>query len=122
MNILVTLDENYVPYLNVMLSSLKESNKGEFFQIYLLHTNMNESALDKTRRILGDGGRINMIRADEKMLDSAPTTSRYPKEIYYRIFAAKYLPKGLDRVLYLDPDIIVNGSLKKLYSLDMGDS
>lgn len=122
MNILVTLDENYVPYLNVMLSSLKESNKDEFFQIYLLHTNMNESALDKTRRILGDSGRINMIRADEKMLDSAPTTSRYPKEIYYRIFAAKYLPKGLDRVLYLDPDIIVNGSLKKLYSLDMGDS
>lgn len=66
MNILVTLDENYVPYLNVMLSSLKESNKGELFEIYLLHTNMNESALDKTRRILGDGGRINMIRADEK--------------------------------------------------------
>ena len=63
MNILVTLDENYVPYLNVMLSSLKESNKGEFFEIYLLHTNMNESALDKTRRILQNqydsGGREN---------------------------------------------------------------
>lgn len=122
MNILVTLDENYVPYLNVMLFSLKESNKGEFFDVYLLHTDMREEALDETRRILGEQGRINMLRADEKMLDSAPTTSRYPKEIYYRIFAAKYLPTELDRVLYLDPDIIVNKSLSELYSLDMGYS
>ncbi|MCD8362411.1 MAG: glycosyltransferase family 8 protein [Lachnospiraceae bacterium] len=37
-------------------------------------------------------------------------------EIYYRIFAARYLPDSLDRILYLDPDVIINGSLSSLYS------
>ena len=62
-----------------------------------------------------------MINADEVGLEDAPTTARYPKEIYYRIFAAKYLPATLDRVLYLDPDLIVNGSLKELYTLPMDE-
>lgn len=57
---------------------------------------------------------------DESGLTDAPTSDRYPKAIYYRIFAAKYLPHTLDRVLYLDPDLIVRKSLRTLYELPMG--
>ena len=46
-------------------------------------------------------------------------TLGYPKAIYYRIFAAKYLPHTLDRVLYLDPDLVVRKSLRALYELPM---
>ena len=35
--------------------------------------------------------------------------------MYYRLFAARYLPTEIDRVLYLDPDIVVNGNLQELY-------
>lgn len=120
-NILVTLDENYVKYLNIMLSSLTDTNKDSFFDVYLLHSGIREKAVEKTRKILGTNGELKMIKASEDKLNDAPVTARYPKEIYYRIFAAKYLPKDLDRVLYLDPDVVVNGSIKALYSLDMGD-
>lgn len=121
MNILVTLDENYIPYLNVMLSSLLRSNPDEQFSVYLLHSAVREQALVKTRRILGDRGELTAIQVSDAGLENAPTTSRYPFEIYYRIFAARYLPQHLDRVLYLDPDLIVNGSLKRLYTMHMRD-
>lgn len=121
MNILVTLDENYIPYLNVMLSSLLRSNPDEQFSVYLLHSAVREQALAKTRRILGDRGELTAIQVSDAGLENAPTTSRYPFEIYYRIFAARYLPQHLDRVLYLDPDLIVNGSLKRLYTMHMRD-
>lgn len=119
-NILVTLDENYVKYLNIMLSSLIDSNEDSFFDVYVLHSKIREKAVEKTRKILGKNGELKMIKASEDGLNDAPVTARYPKEIYYRIFAAKYLPEALEKVLYLDPDVVVNGSLKELYNLDMG--
>ncbi len=120
-NILVTLDKNYIPYLNVMLYSLIKSNPDCFFDVYLLHSSLKQHNTSSTMQILGKNGNLIMIKANNIGLDDAPTTARYPKEIYYRIFAAKYLPSHLDRVLYLDPDIIVNGSVKELYKLDLKD-
>lgn len=119
MNILVTLDANYLFCLNTMLSSLLYSNPGRFFRVYVLHSSIAESQVAVTRQILGGRGELILLRADEAGLEDAPTTARYPKEIYYRIFAARYLPASLDRVLYLDPDIIVNGRLDELYTLPM---
>lgn len=121
LNLLVTLDANYIPHLNVMLSSLLNSNPDCCFDVYLLHSSVNEMDTASTVRVLADKGKLFMINTDEVRLEDAPTTSRYPKEIYYRIFAAKYLPDTLDRVLYLDPDLIVNGSLKELYHLPMDE-
>lgn len=118
-NILVTVDENYIPYLNVMLTSLLKSNPDCWFDIYLLHTSVRDEALVKTKEILEPSGQLISVRANDIGLENAPVTERYPKEIYYRIFAARYLPDTLDKVLYLDPDLIVNGSIKALYGLPM---
>ncbi len=121
MNILVTLDENYIPYLNVMLSSLLYSNPDEYFDIYLLHSGVRKQMLGETEQILGKRGKLTSIRVNDIRLENAPTSSRYPREIYYRIFAAKYLPQNLDRIIYLDPDLIVNKPLRELYAMDMRD-
>ena len=37
--------------------------------------------------------------------------------MYYRLLAAEFLPETLDRVLYLDPDIIVIRPLEELYHM-----
>ena len=119
-NILVTLNEAYVPHLNTMLMSLISNNKNIVPKVYLLHSSVKESTLKLTRRILSQSnGELFTIYADEETLKEAPTTERFPREMYYRIFAAKYLPKELDRILYLDPDIIINGSVKELYEIHM---
>ncbi len=118
-NLLVTLDENYLTQLNVMLFSLIRCNPDCEFDVYLLYSDIPGSALAQTERTLAGHGRLLPIRAQDLNLDQAPTTARYPKEIYYRIFAACYLPDILDRVLYLDPDVIVNGSILPLYHTPM---
>ncbi len=120
-NILVTVDENYVPQLNVMLTSLLYSNPDCDFHVYLLHSGLEEASVRTTRTILDGAGELILIAVDESTLANAPTTARYPHEIYYRIFAAQYLPANLDRVLYLDPDLIVNRSILSLYHIDMED-
>ena len=120
MNLLVTLNEVYLPYLNTLLSSVIYHNPDTYFTVYLLHTSIREEKTEKTKAILGTRGELVLIEADGHGLDDAPTTDRFPKEMYYRIFAAKYLPENVDKVLYLDPDIIVNGSLRELYEMPLG--
>ncbi len=119
LNLLVTLDERYLPHLNVMLFSLLRANPGYRFDVYVLHTAIPEQAFGATEETLGERGRLLPLKVNDPRLDGAPTSGRYPREIYYRIFAAKYLPRDLERVLYLDPDLIVNGSVLPLYETDM---
>ena len=121
MNLLVTLNEAYLPYLNTLLFSVLYHNPDTYFTVYLLHTSIREEMTEQTNVILGTSGELIMIEAEGHGLDDAPTTDRFPKEMYYRIFAAKYLPEDVDRVLYLDPDIIVNGSLNELYEIPLGE-
>lgn len=91
-NLLVTFDRNYVPYFNVMLSSLLYSNPEEYFNIYILHTTLEDRDLKESRKLLGERGEIFPVTVREDSLESAPTTDRYPKEIYYR-----YLPRNIFR-------------------------
>lgn len=118
-NVLVTLDTYYLPQLKVMLSSLLDHNPGQEFCVFLLHSSIREEDLAPVRRLLGKQGELIPIQMDASALANAPTTARYPAEMYYRIFAAQYLPDTVDRVLYLDPDVVVNGPVDKLYRMQM---
>lgn len=120
MNLLVTLNEAYLPYLNTLLASILYHDPDTYFTVYLLHTSIRKETVEDTRILLGTRGELVMIEATDHGLDDAPTTEQFPREMYYRIFAAKYLPDTVDRVLYLDPDIIVNGSLRELYDMPLG--
>lgn len=120
-NLLVTCDENYISPLNVMLMSVISSNPDVFFNVYLLHECIDEQRMATTRKLLGSKGKLIMIQINEKQMVHAPITQRYPKEMYYRIFASKYLPDTLDKVLYLDPDIVVINSLENLYDIRLED-
>ena len=120
MNILVTIDRNYLPHFAAMLYSLLASNPTGRFSVYVMNSTLTEDDLAYARRIIGNRGEIHLVRVAEDGLADAPTTDRYPREMYYRIFAAEYLPRELDRVLYLDPDMIINGSLGELYDMQMG--
>ncbi|WP_312813635.1 glycosyltransferase family 8 protein [Sedimentibacter sp.] len=123
MNILLTLNSNYIEQLIVMLTSLVKSNANENFEVYIAHSSLDEEDIFLINSsICKDRCKIIDVKIPSGMFNEAPTTDRYPKEMYYRIFAAQYLPEFLDRILYLDPDIVVINSISSLYNMDMGDN
>ena len=52
---------------------------------------------------------------DESLFAEAPVTKQYPQEMYYRLLAGHLLPPEVERVLYLDPDILVINPLRPLW-------
>lgn len=120
MNILVTLNAGYLKQLTVMLFSLLKANPATSVSLYVLHTSLTETHFEKLKRICPERLEIHSIVIPEEFLADAPTSGRYPVEMYYRIFAAQLLPETVDRILYLDPDLVVLNSLETLYTLEFG--
>jgi len=119
MNILVTLNSNYLKQLVVMITSLTQSNPGIHFIVYIAHTSMTERDFTFINQHVDTFNcTIVGIKIPDDLFSNAPITRRYPKEMYYRIFAAQFLPKELERILYLDPDLVVINSLNTLYNID----
>lgn len=122
-NILVTIDDNYLDPLLVMLYSLFISDVEEEFSVYLLYNNITDNNIEIIRRqVERKGNKFYPIKIDSSKLKEAPTTNRYPLEMYYRLLAIEFLPDNLDRILYLDPDMIIRGNLNELYNMDMNDA
>lgn len=124
MNILVSCDENYINPLKTMLYSLFESNDRNM-DIYLIHKDISDKKLEEVENFIKKVSRkkasFNPIKVSN-IFSKAKTTFYYTEEMYYRLLAYKYLPKDLDKILYLDPDILVLNSCKKLYEIDLSDN
>lgn len=122
-NILVTLNSAYVAPLTTMLRSLAESNKGEAINLYVAYSSLTQDDFQSIRYALSDAdAEVYPIKLDDELFNNAPSLKRISKETYYRIFAPLYLPKSVDRVLYIDPDTVIINPLKSFYRTDFGDN
>ncbi|HVX81704.1 MAG TPA: glycosyltransferase family 8 protein [Devosiaceae bacterium] len=54
-----------------------------------------------------------------RILDQLPTTERFPRIVYGRLLLDRLLPREVERVLYLDCDVMVRRPIEELYDLDL---
>lgn len=118
MNILVTLNSGYMGPLSVMLKSIMINEPDEEIHLYVAHSSLT----DKDFRIIDkvtDRERVvvHPISVEPSLLENAPVLKRISKETYYRLLVLDIIPKDVDRILYMDPDIVVNKSMKDLYNV-----
>lgn len=121
MNLLITIDENYLPPLKVMLHSLFVSNSDiDNITIYLLHSNLPSDKIEELQKYCSIyNAQLVGIVVDPLLFENAPTSKRYPKEMYYRLLSPLILPQDVSRVLYLDPDILIINPVKTLWDMDL---
>lgn len=120
MNVATSLNRNYIRYTYVMLSSLFQNNTFEPITVYLLHSELTEDDL-KLFQSLADrfGNTICSLRLSRNDFpDELPVTDSWTLEAYYRLTLLDVLPMDMDRLLYLDVDMIINKSLQELYTMD----
>lgn len=121
MNLLFAIDDNVTQQLMTTLYSIKRNSTGEKYSVYVIQN----PKLRETEKIKAFCQKLGMhyhpVVIDNDQFDNAPTTDRYPKTIYYRLLAHKYLPKNIKRILYLDVDILVINDLAPLYKIDLNN-
>lgn len=118
--LMVSVDENYLGRLRTMLLSAYINNATESFRVHVLHSGITEEA---RAQFVDDmdviGFDCAFYEVDDELLADAPVSERYPREMYFRFVASLVLPEECERVLYLDPDILVINELRPLWGLDL---
>ena len=118
MNILVTVSQSYCVYVTAMLKSLFRHNHCPI-TVYLMFSRVDDETLEKVRAYIEDknGHTFVPVRVGDDVFDDAPVNMYFTKEMYYRLLASRLLPEEAERVLYMDPDILVRGSVEEFYNL-----
>ncbi len=118
-NLLVTLDQNYLEPLKTMLISFGRQHTDCPTALYIAHTSLSERDVhDVEQAVAAFPIAVHSVRITERYFRDTPVLARIPEESFYRLLAFRYLPDSVERCLYLDPDILVRKSLLPLYTMD----
>lgn len=121
-HVMVTINKNYILPLRVMLKSLVTSNSQESIQIWLLHSGIPARDLFALEAYCSSlHMTLAQVEVDRAIFENAPVSQQYPQEMYYRLLAPRLLPDTLERILYLDPDILVINPVRSLWELPLGE-
>jgi len=63
--------------------------------------------------------KFNWVQVNEEPLSSIPRKGRYPLSAYYRLLLPTLLPAGINRVIYLDTDIVVCAPISTLAATNL---
>ena len=121
-DIVCNIDENYVEYCGVMLSSLFVHNPQEAFKIHAINSNVT---LSQKKRLSEFCQKFNTeIRFYDVDFSSIKDFTIKSKDhlslaAYLRLFMGELLPNTIDKVLYLDCDLMVVSSIKELWETNI---
>lgn len=121
MNIIYASNDAYAQYLGISMLSLLENNKSiKKIVIYILDQNISQKNKEKLHLIVNKYDR-DLVYIDiaefEKMIPFDFDASGYNPITLSRLFLCSYLTDEMDRILYLDCDTIVSGSIEELETI-----
>ena len=122
MNVIFASDNNYARHVGVAITSLYECNKTvEVLRVFLINDNISEENVKNLDDIAKKYGReISYIPFDEyKPMLQLNNKWELPISAYARLFVAQMVPEDIERILYMDCDVVINDSLEELFNIDM---
>ena len=121
MNILISINDSYINQAKIMLSSLKLHNKDNI-NIFLLYNNISDNNLnDLSNFIVNNIGNFYPIYFNEQ-IDVPINIDHITIETYFRLYAPYILPNNIDRILYLDCDLIVIDNISNFYNTNLDNN
>lgn len=126
MNILLCFDDtnwNYTRHAAVTILSVMEKNKEYKIKFYIMTSNLPQKNIDELKRIVDSYNQEiefiidkNIIPKElKKVIINKRNLSRGAR---YRLFFPKYIT-WIDRILYMDCDVIVMKDISNIYNMDM---
>ncbi|WP_308550326.1 glycosyltransferase family 8 protein [uncultured Parabacteroides sp.] len=122
-HIVLASDDAYVQHLGVLLVSIFENNRNESIVVHLLSDNISAEKKEILSRIIENNYKQNVVfyEMNRNIFKDFPVRAKDHISIaaYYRLMLSDLLPQKMTKVLYLDCDMIVTGSLHPLWNTDL---
>jgi lipopolysaccharide biosynthesis glycosyltransferase len=120
-NIITTSDNGFAQHTGVMLASLISNNPDCSFQVYILvPVDFSEENVSKVvASFEGNSGAVRFVQVPDDLVNDLKIDGHATRATYLRLCIGALLPAALDRVLYLDSDIIIRGDITNLFHMDL---
>lgn len=125
MNVIISIDKNYLDKAETMLFSLRNScGKSVDICVYLLYNSLSEKDVAKLVSYCKRKCNICVkpIKVDKSRFADMRVGAYFSIETYFRLLAQFLLPENVDRALYLDADMIVLKDVSGFYGQPFGDN
>ena len=115
MNVATALDDNYAKYTYVMLYSLFTNNEDAEIYVYLLQNSLTEESIQNLEKLCDTyRNHLCLLDVNEDTMDQRLLqTDNWTMETCYRLQLFDILPSEVDRLLYLDVDMVINQSVSE---------
>lgn len=126
-HIVACADNNYIPQAGILFYSIIKNNPNEEFTFHLV---IDDSVTPKSKQDIKRTIRNNTVcfyQIDSTVigklprLDDSNSKSYITKATYYRLFLTAFLPNNIEKMIYLDCDMLVLGSLTDLWMTQIDD-
>ena len=121
MNLLFCFDQNYQQHFGVAITSVLLNNLSSHFDVHII-TNFMEEKLKQKLDTLSKNYKCSFhlyIINNLDKISKLKVSDHVSNATYYRLIMAEILPKHIDKVLYLDSDVVVISPLEELYNIDL---
>ncbi len=127
MDIMLQSSDLYSRYLRITIRSImNNANQDDSINFHILSDGIRENNRKLIQKDNMDNNRFELYFYDadpyKRKIEGVVPAFHGSVSTYLKLFVEKILPQSVDRVLYLDVDLIVLGSLKELFELDMGQN
>ena len=106
--IFFAVDNNYAPFLSVVIESIKENSSKEYkYQLFILNNDISLEYKNKLNKYNKDNIEINFCSITEKLnslKEKLPVRDYYSNAIFYRLFIAELYPE-FDKALYYSENL-----------------
>ncbi|HEV7333484.1 MAG TPA: glycosyltransferase family 8 protein [Flavisolibacter sp.] len=121
-------DNNFALPMAVMLHSLfRNASKAAGYKVYIISDGITPGNRKKLEAVIRRSRKqVDVVwKEAEEYLDRIKNfvvQDRYPRTTYLRLFIPEIVDAGLDRVIYLDGDMVVEQDIVALWETDMSDN
>lgn len=119
-NIVCTIDESYVPFCGIMLYSLACKNPHSNLHVFILHNGLQpESELEIKDFLSQFISYLSFIKIDDSFLINCPISCHVSIATYFRLLIPEVIPDNIDKILFLDSDIIIRKNIISLWNTNI---
>jgi len=117
------IDANFARGMGVCITSIILNNLDKNIAFHVFTDQINQADIEKLKELTQyKNVKIKIYYIDSKVFKTLPTTMAWSQAIYYRFIMGKVLYGIVDKVLYLDADILCIGSLDALPQVEMKEN
>lgn len=121
-NIILCTDDFYVIPCGITMFSICYNNSHHNICFHILADKVKENKKNELENMIKSFGQsVYFYKVDETLLGDVPVDNRFRKSIYYRLLMADILPDNINKILYLDSDVIVRGDIQEIWEYDISD-